>query len=192
MVIGLTGKYCAGKNVVANILVPKGWAVIDVDSLGHDALVSRAEEVLAAFGPAVRGAEGAVDRPALGRIVFRDQAALARLEAIVHPVMKEEVRRIIARTPGNVIVNAAILHRMGLETLCNAVICVRAPLLLRLARAMRRDRLRMGDAMARLRAQKGICPQFNDRAVDTYTVRNRGSMRSLQRRVERIAAGLRG
>ena len=192
MVIGLTGKYCAGKDSVSRIFAASGWAVIDVDSLGHDALASRAEEVFAAFGPSVRRAGGEVDRRALGRIVFRHPAALARLEAIVHPIMKEEVRRIIARTPGNVIVNAALLHRMGLETLCSAVICVRAPLLLRLARAMRRDGLRLGDAVARLRAQKGICPQLNDRGVDTYTVRNWGSMRSLQRRVERIAAGLRG
>jgi dephospho-CoA kinase len=192
MVVGLTGKYCAGKDVVANIFANRGWAVIDVDALGHEALVSHAEDVVAAFGPSVRGAAGTVDRRALGRIVFRDPIARARLEAIVHPSMKEEVRRILACTSGNVVVNAALLHRMGLSTLCHAVICVRAPLMLRLARALRRDRIHVGEAIARFSAQKGLCPKLNDRVVDTYTVRNRGSMHSLQRRVERVVAALRG
>jgi dephospho-CoA kinase len=69
---------------------------------------------------------------------------------------------------------------------------VTAPALVRLFRAMRRDGLSLRDAWIRINAQKDVRPQLNDGGVDTYIVRNRGSMRSLQRRVERIAADLRG
>jgi dephospho-CoA kinase len=195
MVVGLTGGYCAGKDVVARVLGARGYFVIDVDALGHDALRQKTTEIVEAFGQSVRAGDGSIDRKALGRIVFRDTGALARLESIVHPVM---VREVVTRTKaahGDVLINAAILHHMGLQALCNAVICVRAPLLVRVFRATRRDKLRFGAALDRVRAQKGICPsgpQFNDSRVDTYTVRNRGSMRSLEQRVARLDLRMRG
>jgi dephospho-CoA kinase len=201
MVIGLTGGYCAGKDAVARILAARGFSVIDVDSLGHDALRAKPDEVAAAFGPSVRSPDGSIDRKALGKIVFSDPAALALLESIVHPVMVAEVTRRVAAIHGDILINAAILRHMGLHSLCDAVVCVRAPMAARLLRALRRDRLSVRAALARIRAQKGICglprhgflaAQFNDSPVDTYTVRNRGSMRSLERRVARLDRRLRG
>jgi dephospho-CoA kinase len=192
MIVGLTGKYCAGKDAVARIFAAQGFRVIDVDALGHEALAARAARIVEAFGPAAAAADGSVDRRALGRIVFRDPAALARLEAIVHPAMVGRVKELIAMGGGDVVVNAAVLHRMGLQALCAAVVCVKAPFPVRLARAMRRDRLSLGDAMARITSQKGICPQLNAPAVDTYSVRNGGSARSLERRAARLARRLRG
>ena len=221
MIVGLTGGYCAGKDVVARVLAGRGFSVIDVDALGHDALREKEAEVIAAFGPSVRTATG-IDRKALGRIVFSDAAALARLESVVHPVMVRDVKKMIAAMSGDVLINAAILHHMGLHTLCHAVICVRAPRVARVFRAMRRDRLTFRAAWARIRAQKDVCasgrgtrhglfsasgrgtrhglfsasgrgkPQFNDPPVDTYTVRNRGSMRSLERRVAQLDRLMRG
>jgi dephospho-CoA kinase len=76
--------------------------------------------------------------------------------------------------------------------MCDALVFVTAPVLVRLVRAMRRDGLSLRDAWVRINAQKDVRPQLNDLGVDTYTVRNRGSMRSLERRVEGIVAGLRG
>ena len=186
MVVGLTGKYCAGKDTVARIFASKGFTIIDVDLLGHEALAGNAREVVAAFGPGVSVTGGGVDRRALGRVVFKDSAALARLESIVHPAMVERVKSLVAQSEGNVVINAAILHRMGLHALCDAVVCVSSPFPLRLARAMVRDMLSFRDALARARSQKDICPQLNDPAVDIYSVRNRGSARSLERRVTRL------
>jgi dephospho-CoA kinase len=192
MIVGLTGKYCAGKDRVAGIFAAHGFRVIDVDALGHEALAARSGQVIAAFGRSLADDTGGVNRRALGRIVFGDPAALARLEAILHPAMVQRVKEIIAEGGSDVVVNAAILHHMGLHVLCGAVVCVRAPLPARLVRAMRRDRLPLRDALARITAQKGICPQLNDPNVDTYSVRNMGSARSLERRVARLAQRLRG
>jgi dephospho-CoA kinase len=133
-----------------------------------------------------------VDRKALGRIVFTNAVARARLEAIVHPYMVARVREEIARRGGDIVVNAAILHRMGLHRLCGAVVCVTSPFPLRLLRAMRRDRLSLRDAWSRLASQKDICPQKKGRGVDTYTVRNSGSPRSLERHAALLAGKLRG
>jgi dephospho-CoA kinase len=149
-------------------------------------------QVVAAFGPSVAAQDGGVDRKALGRIVFRNPSAMARLESILHPSMVQRVKELIVERGGDIVVNAAILHHMGLHALCGAVLCVSAPLLLRLIRAMRRDGLPIRDALSRIRSQKGVCPQLNDPAVDTYTVRNRGSARSLDRRIARLALRLRG
>ena len=122
----------------------------------------------------------------MGRAVFGDQAALRRLEAIVHPAMVDRVRVSIAEGAGDVVVNAAVLQRMGLVPLCDAVVWVTAPVLTRLVRALRRDRIPLREALARIGSQGDVRPQFNDPAVDTYTVRNRGTARSLERRVEAI------
>jgi len=192
MVVGLTGKYCAGKDRVARIFESHGYSIIDVDSLGHEALAAMTRQVVAAFGPSVAAQDGGVDRKALGRIVFRNPSAMARLESILHPSMVQRVKELIVERGGDIVVNAAILHHMGLHALCGAVLCVSAPLPVRLIRAMRRDRLPIRDALSRIRSQKGVCPQLNDPAVDTYTVRNRGSARSLDRRIARLALRLRG
>jgi dephospho-CoA kinase len=148
--------------------------------------------VIKEFGPEARAPDGAVDRRALGRIVFADPAARTRLEAILYPDITERIRRFVAENDRDVVINAPLLQRAGLQSMCDALVFVTAPVLVRLVRAMRRDGLSLRDAWVRINAQKDVRPQLNDLGVDTYTVRNRGSMRSLERRVEGIVAGLRG
>jgi len=186
MVVGLTGKYCSGKNAVARLFASHGFAVIDVDAIGHATLAAKAREIAEAFGPGVRAADGGINRKILGRIVFADRDARVRLEGIVHPAMAERVKETIGGMGGDVLINAAVLHRMGLHRICDAVVCVTALAPLRTLRAMRRDHLPLGEVLARGRAQKDIGAQCNDPGVDTYTVRNRGTLRSLERRVARL------
>jgi dephospho-CoA kinase len=191
MVIGLTGRYCSGKGTAAGVLAALGCRVVDADDLSHEVLVERTTVVLSEFGPSVRSADGGVDRRALGKIVFVDPAARTRLEAILYPEITERIRRFIAGG-GDVVINAPLLQRAGLESLCDALLFVRAPALVRLVRAVRRDHLTLGDAWVRINAQKDVKPQCNGPAVDTYSVRNWGSARSLERRIRRIFARLKG
>ncbi|MEW5815734.1 MAG: dephospho-CoA kinase, partial [Spirochaetota bacterium] len=95
MVIGITGKYCAGKNVAARILEARGFYIIDVDKLGHQALADNKEAIVRSFGAGVLDEKGNVSRAALGGIVFKDSSALHRLEGISHPPMIKEVKKII-------------------------------------------------------------------------------------------------
>jgi dephospho-CoA kinase len=185
MVVGVTGASCAGKGVAVDHLGSLGYAVIDVDKLGHEALTREAAAVTARFGPSVLVPGGGIDRRALGRVVFADAAALSDLEAIVHPWMIAEVERRTVAAGGPVVIDAAILFRMGLHRLCDVVVCVRAPLPLRLARAMRRDRLAPTAALRRLLAQGPVCPKTPPPDVDILVVGNRWSRRAFLGRLER-------
>jgi dephospho-CoA kinase len=191
MVIGVTGPYAAGKDEVTNSLVRLGFEEINVDRVGHRALEEKKAEVAAAFGRAVVGPDGAVDRRALSAVVFRDPAALERLESIVHPRLKELVAASVARAKEDCVVNAALLFPMGLAEFVDAVIVVRAPLLVRACRARRRDRLTLSEIFGRFRSQKKIIPQQLPRNVDIYHVWNTRNRTYLNGRVETIALALR-
>jgi len=116
--------------------------------------------------------EGRIDRRALGGKVFRRRRDLLALEKIIHPPMVREVQTRLRQISGPVVINAAILFRMGLDRPCTAVICVRAPLCLRLKRARRRDGICRLEALRRMRTQRGICPKLKRNGVDIYYVDN--------------------
>ena len=190
-VVGVTGKYCAGKDTAARILVSHGYREIDVDKLGHEALHSEHARIVGRFGPEVSGPDGEVDRRALGDIVFASASALRDLESIVHPVMLQAARSGIAElrnagaSPG-VVINAAILFRMGLHRLCDTVIYVEAPLILRLRRAQQRDGLSLRDVVRRLRAQRDVAPQFLTSDADVHSVQNDGSQEQLGAKLSQL------
>jgi dephospho-CoA kinase len=86
--IGLTGGIASGKSTVARRLAESGAVVVDADQLAREAVAPGSPglaAVAAEFGPSILAADGALDRPALGAIVFADADARARLNAIVHP-----------------------------------------------------------------------------------------------------------
>src|SRR4051812_43823320 len=90
-VVGLTGGIASGKSVVSEMLGERGAVVIDADKVGHDAYrrgTGCYDAVVAAFGPDVVGADGEIDRKALGGKVFGDPAQRKRLEGIVWPWMR--------------------------------------------------------------------------------------------------------
>jgi dephospho-CoA kinase len=186
MVVGLAGGYCSGKDTAARVFERAGFTVIDVDEIGHEALAEKEREVTMEFGPRVHGPGGRVDRGALGRLVFSSPEKLARLERIVHPYMVERVRRSVQARRGDVLINAAILFKMGLDSMCTATVCVTAPLCLRILRAKKRDGLRLAEAFRRVYAQRGIRPKSHGSTVDTYYVRNWGTVRSLERSVRAV------
>ena len=181
----MTGTYCSGKNTLVSFVKELNFCEIDVDRVGHEILdddgVTR--ELRRRFGADIFSCEGTVDRRILGQRVFRDSRELRALEAIVHPPMAAEVERILQRLEVQVVINAAVLFRMGLERLCDAVICVRAPLMQRLQRARRRDGVSLIQMMRRMRAQRGICPKLNANGVDIYYVDNDRGLDHLQTQI---------
>jgi dephospho-CoA kinase len=173
MVVGIAGKYCAGKSTVSTLLAEHGYEVIDVDALGHEALERKQAEIIARFGPSILGQDGGIDRRRLGRIVFADAESKAALETIVHPEMKEMTReRLRNIEPHPAAINAAILFEMGLDELCDVVLWVTAPFLKRLLRAAKRDKLPLLQLLSRFRAQRRMGPQSSRENVDIEIVRN--------------------
>jgi len=201
MLLGLTGGYCAGKNAVAALLEVRGWTCIDVDKLGHEAIELARDAIAARFGPAALGADGQVDRRALARIVFSDPAALAAQEAIVHPLAirlleeriaaAEAAARAEGRTP-RICINAALLHRAGRIASCDAIVEVRAPCLLRLARGLRRDGGGLAATARRVSRQRGFRAALRQAAsgagVPILALRNAGGRAALERSLDRALA----
>jgi dephospho-CoA kinase len=160
--IGLTGPIGCGKSTVAGWLREAGATVIDADQLAR-AVVEPGEpalaEVVAAFGPTVVRPNGELDRAALGDLVFREPAELARLEAIVHPAVRPRVLAAIeaseeAGAPA-VIIEAIKLVEGRLAQLCDEVWLVTCTPVVQSRRLTARG-LDPHAAALRIRAQAGL------------------------------------
>jgi dephospho-CoA kinase len=99
LIVGLTGGIASGKTVVARMLQEKGCHIIEADLVAHQFLQPSnpvAQQVAAEFGPEILGPTGAIDRAKLGEIVFGNPQKLARLNALTHPPVLEEISRQLA------------------------------------------------------------------------------------------------
>ena len=172
MVWGVTGKYCSGKNGVVKILKNCDFKEVNVDLLGHQVLEEQKTRVAEHFGRDILTGSGEIDRRKLGRVVFTDPAELRVLEGILHPVMVERVEEQVKGAAELFVINAALLFHMGLDSLCDLVICVKANPLVRYLRARKRDGLSIPATLSRIFVRKRICSKSNGQAVDIYYIRN--------------------
>ncbi len=101
--IGVTGGIGCGKTTVCDLFAAHGASIIDTDLIAH-ALTTPHGAAMAAitheFGPAFVTAEGALDRARMRELVFRDPGAKARLEAILHPMIREQTALAAAQASG--------------------------------------------------------------------------------------------
>lgn len=160
LIVGLTGNVAAGKSAVAELWREVGVPVASADQLAR-AAVEPGTEALARigeiFGPGVIQADGALDRGAVRRIVFRDEDALRRLEGIVHP----EVRRLRDEwTRGQreqdaemVVWEIPLLFETGIENEVDVVVVVDAPAEVRRRRIVETRGIDDGEAVAVMEAQ---------------------------------------
>jgi len=173
-IIGLTGTYCAGKNHVASILEQRGLPVLDIDLLGHLALETEKQVIAARFGEDILNPEGKLDRRALGKKAFGDPQKLAELEAIIHPIVNIMTEQWISGQDGNCVINAALLHKSSAFNNLDFVILVNAPIITRIRRARRRDRLSWASLLVRFTRQKGFGSQYLAGKADIYRIGNPG------------------
>jgi dephospho-CoA kinase len=168
--IGLTGPIGCGKSTVAGWLAERGAVVVDADAVARS--VSAPGEpahdaILSVFGEGVRR-DGALDRAALGRIVFRDPDALARLEAIVHPVVRQRILAELdaadASRADAVVVEAIKLVEGGLADLCDEVWLVTCEPTTQRERLLDRG-ASADDADRRIAAQAGLVERVRPRAT---------------------------
>lgn len=185
-VIGLTGNIATGKSTVSQMLADLGAHVIDADMVTHEVMRRGGtawQDVVLAFGEEVLGPDGDIDRGKLGAIVFRDPAALAQLESIVHPLVTEEIRALTRRSPAPVQVRDAIkLIESGAADTCNTVWVVTCPREIQVERLMRTRDLSRTEAELRVDAQR---PQEEKVARADAVIDNSGSLEETRRQVER-------
>lgn len=192
MRVGLTGGIASGKSTVSTLLVERGAVLIDADALSREVVAIGTEglaEVVAAFGPDVLLADGQLDRPALGAVVFADEAARRRLEAIIHPRVRARSQAIEdAADPGAVVIHdIPLLAESGQAGGFEAVIVVDVPVEMQIDRMVSRRGMSVEDARARIAAQ---ATREQRLAIATHVIDNTGTLEQLAARVDEVWATL--
>ena len=143
-IIGLTGSIAMGKSTAAKMLARMGYAHFDADAVVH-ALTGprgRALPAIAAFASEAVSTEAGMDRRRLGDLAFRDQSVLRKLEAVLHPMVYAENRRLLAlwqrQRRRKVLLDVPLLLEGAGERRCDAVWVVSAPRALQAQRALSR------------------------------------------------------
>jgi dephospho-CoA kinase len=190
--IGLTGGIASGKTQAGRFLSGLGAHVIDADRVAHEAYAPDTEgfdALVGAFGPAIVGPDGVIDRARLGARVFADPAELARLTAIVWPLTRLLLEARVAEQASTgtsvVVVEAAVMFDAGWQDLVDEVWLIEAP------RDAVLDRLRergIEGAEAERRLAAATHPA-NARRLATRIIQNDGDLETLRHRVaEALAA----
>ena len=189
-IIGLTGGIGTGKTEAARLLEGLGAAVVNADLLGHEVYRPRTEgwrEVVAAFGERVVSADGEIDRRALGGIVFSDEGALRRLNAITHPriyaLAAERLDALRRQGVGAAVLEAALLIEAQWTGLVDEVWVVTSPEEDVIERLGRRNGMDADTARARIRAQM---PQSERVGYADAVLDNSGSPEELDANVREL------
>jgi dephospho-CoA kinase len=186
--VGLTGGIGSGKSEVSRRLAARGAVVIDSDAIAR-AVVEPGTPGLAAvvaeFGPTVLTADGSLDRERLASIVFGDDAARARLNAIVHPLVGEESARLLAHVAPDAVVvhDVPLLVEVGMAGAFDLVVVVAASPATQLDRLVRRRGMSTADAQARIDAQ---LPLKDKVAVADVVIDNDGDLGDLDAQVDAV------
>tara|TARA_R100001039_G_C1849862_1_gene109966 strand:- start:548 stop:1147 length:600 start_codon:yes stop_codon:yes gene_type:complete len=143
MVIGITGGIGSGKTAATDAFTTLGISVVDADLVARE-VVQPGQPALAAitdhFGQHILLPDGNLDRPALREIIFRDPSAKQWLEALLHPLIRQEiVSRLRHSDSPYTLLSSPLLLETDQQTLCNRVLVIDAPASVQLARAMARD-----------------------------------------------------
>ena len=179
--VGLTGGIGSGKSAVSEMLAQHGAVVIDYDRLAREVVEAGSPalaEISRRFGADVLGADGSLDRPALGAIVFNDPESLRTLEAITHPAIRALAveRESAAGDDAIVVHDNALLVEMGHHTTCDVVIVVDVPQEVQIARLVEQRGLSEAEARARIANQTS---RQSRTGVADHVVDNTGSLDEL-------------
>ncbi|MBP0450367.1 MULTISPECIES: dephospho-CoA kinase [unclassified Kitasatospora] len=186
--IGLTGGIGAGKSEVSRLFAAHGAVLVDSDVIAREVVAPGTdglEAVVAEFGPQVLQADGSLDRPALGAIVFADPGRLKALNAIVHPLVRARSAELEgAAAPDAVVVHdVPLLTENGLAPLFDLVVVVDASDEVRIDRLVRLRGMAEEEARARMAAQATRADRL---ALADLVIDNSGPLEELAPRVAEV------
>jgi dephospho-CoA kinase len=196
-IVGLSGGIGSGKSTVARLLEKLGAVLIDSDAIVHELQAPGTpmiEQIAEAFGRDLIDESGALDRQALGALVFRDEQQRLRLNAIVHPAVgAETLRRVAAAREAGasvVVIDIPLLFesrrsgRGGAALMdFQATVVVWVPEPVQIERTMARDGCSREEALRRVRAQM---PLAEKRALADYVIDNSGAPEDTERQVREV------
>jgi dephospho-CoA kinase len=182
--IGLTGGIGAGKSTAAARFAQLGAVIIDADVIAREVVGIGSPglaQIVKEFGAEMVGADGSLDRARLGSVVFDDPDMLTRLNAIIHPLVRQRSQELESAAARSVVVHdIPLLVENEMHPSFDEVVVVEAPIGLRLKRLV-------GRGMTSEQAESRMANQSTDeqrRAVATAVLDNRGSVAELNAQVD--------
>lgn len=157
-VVGLTGGVGSGKSTVADFFVELGAALVDTDAIAHELTGPKGAAIpalIAAFGPAVLNAAGALDRARMRQRVFADAKAREILEGILHPMIRElsAQRTQSANAPYVILAVPLLVESVSYRERCDRILVVDCPETQQIERVMARNGLSEAEVKAIMAAQ---------------------------------------
>ena len=189
-VVGLTGGIGTGKSSALESFEHAGASTISLDQIAHEQAKPGREgyrAILRAFGKNVVGAEGLIDRRALGEKVFRSPAALKKLERATHPIILREMERLVNSMKGVVVVDVPLLFEKKLQKYFDATVLIACKPAAQLRRVTKRDGFTPVEARRRIKAQ---LPLARKRVLADHTIDNDKDLIALRANVDAAHAGL--
>lgn len=171
--IAIVGNIASGKSTVEQIIQDKGYRVFDTDKIAHKILENNTE---------VEKHFQTCDRKELAKIVFSDSEKLKILESIIHPLVKQELKKIFAKDYEVVFVSVPQLFEAGFEKMFDRIIYITADKNVRKERLIKRNNLASDEAQKRIDAQKDIGKKENS----NYVIENNSDFQNLKIAVEKV------
>lgn len=199
VLIGLAGQSCAGKNAAAAILEKHGFFCIDSDAVSKTVFSEHEHELFALFKDeaAARHIDitnrnaalsSIIDRQNFALLVFSDEVLLKRHEDFILPKItaqiEAEIRQNAALNPSQpIVLNAPTLHKTELVKKCSFFLYIKACTIVRIVRALKRDRIPLKQVLARFSKQNDFFSQYFFPNADIVVVKNSGSIGKLENRL---------
>lgn len=183
--IAIVGNIASGKSTVENVLRKKGYKVFDSDIIAHEVLDDLSEKILEAFKDYDISENGRISRKKLGALVFDDKNLKEKLENIVHPEIKDRLKKIFEenKLEKYIFVSIPLLFEVGWRNLFDKILFIYTEDKIRLNRLMQRNNFTKDEALARIKSQ---LPQEEKVKVSDFIINNNHSIDVLQKYIERF------
>lgn len=183
-VIGITGNIASGKSEVAKYLKELGYVVIDTDVI--TSLIYLQDEafktkMLKLFGKKILGKDEQIDKKKVAKIVFNDPDELAKLNKLIHPLIKKELKEIIKPLSGYIFVEAPVLFEAGFEDIFDRILMVSVSYQEQIKRLMKRKNISRQQALKIIEAQM---PQDKKEKQSDDVIDNSADIKTLHHNID--------
>ncbi|WP_297205257.1 dephospho-CoA kinase [uncultured Brachyspira sp.] len=156
-IIGVYGLICSGKSSFSKMLAKEMNALyIDADSIGHEALINNKENIVREFSSDILDENNNIDRKKLGSIVFNNSKKLKKLEELNYPYIEKRVKELIDSTDKDVVIEAALIMRSNIKSMCSSLIYVNAKTSDIINRMKKSRNISEHEARKRLKMQRDV------------------------------------
>lgn len=189
-VVGLTGSIGTGKSTALKVFEGLGAATVSLDQIAKEQARPGRDgykAIVKSFGTCILKKDRSIDRALLGRVIFSDKRAKAGLERATHPLILKEMKELVGRMNGVVIVDVPLLFEKKLQKHFDATIVISCDPKKQLKRIIDRDGMELKDARLRIKAQ---LPLAQKRKLADVTINNDKDIKHLETKIREYHRGL--